>query len=102
MADSIPAALKQADITIWKCATKAAQLQGVKPIIAYWCRSCPPNSLEVMPLLTFLGEYWVVNQILAKQLHHADQEVMGYTLGLMDKLEQVCIPADGYDPGEIH
>jgi len=37
MADNIPTALRQADITIWKCATKAAQLQTVKPIIAYWC-----------------------------------------------------------------
>ncbi|KAM7216570.1 vacuolar protein sorting-associated protein vts1 [Rhypophila decipiens] len=70
MADSIPAALKQADINIWKCATKAAQLQQVKPIIAYWC------------------EYWVVNQILAKSLHNTDQEVLAYTMNLMDKLEQ--------------
>ncbi|KAM7188448.1 vacuolar protein sorting-associated protein vts1 [Naviculisporaceae sp. PSN 640] len=70
MADAIPAALKQADINLWKCATKATQLQTVKPIIAYWC------------------EYWVVNQILAKSLHNSDQEVMTYTLALMDKLEQ--------------
>lgn len=70
MADSLPAALRQADITIWKCATKAAQLQTVKPIIAYWC------------------EYWVVNQILAKQLHTLDEDVLRYTTALMDKLEQ--------------
>ncbi|KAK0656961.1 Vta1 like-domain-containing protein [Cercophora newfieldiana] len=70
MTDSIPAALRQADITIWKCATKAAQLQTVKPIIAYWC------------------EYWVVNQILAKQLHTTDEDVLRYTTTLMDKLEQ--------------
>lgn len=37
MADDIPSALRQADINIYKCATKAAQLQTVKPIIAYWC-----------------------------------------------------------------
>lgn len=60
-----------------------------------------PNSLDVMLLLTFSGEYWVVNQILAKQLHHADQEVMGYTLGLMDKLEQVCIPVGSYDTRKL-
>lgn len=47
MADSIPAALRQADITIWKCATKAAQLQNAKPIIAYWCRS------RHLPLATY-------------------------------------------------
>jgi len=41
MADSIPTALKQADISLWKCATKAAQLQTVKPIVAYWCSFCP-------------------------------------------------------------
>ncbi|GAB1310651.1 Vacuolar protein sorting-associated protein VTA1 [Madurella fahalii] len=70
MADSIPAALRQADVNIWKCATKAAQLQNVKPIMAYWC------------------EYWVVNQILAKQLHTVDEEILAYTTALMDRLEQ--------------
>jgi vacuolar protein sorting-associated protein VTA1 len=40
MADAVPAALRQADVNIWKCATKAAQLQTVKPIMAYWCMSC--------------------------------------------------------------
>ncbi|KAK3335887.1 Vta1 like-domain-containing protein [Cercophora scortea] len=70
MADNIPPSLRQADITIWKCATKAAQLQTVKPIIAYWC------------------EYWVVNQILAKQLHTTGEDVLLYTTSLMDKLEQ--------------
>ncbi|KAK3393313.1 Vta1 like-domain-containing protein [Podospora didyma] len=69
MAD-IPAAIKAADSTIWKCAQKAAQLQSAKPIIAYWC------------------EYWVVNQILAKQLHTVNEEALRYTTGLMDKLEQ--------------
>ncbi|KAK3362419.1 Vta1 like-domain-containing protein [Lasiosphaeria hispida] len=70
MADTIPPALKQADITIWKCATKAAQLQTVKPIVAYWC------------------EYWVVNQILAKELHTRDPDILRFTTNLMDKLEQ--------------
>ncbi|KAK1763121.1 vacuolar protein sorting-associated protein vts1 [Phialemonium atrogriseum] len=70
MADDIPAALRQADVTIFKCAAKAAQLQTVKPIVAYWC------------------EYWVVNQVLAKQLHSTSEEVLTYTMNLMDKLEQ--------------
>lgn len=69
--DAIPAAIKQADINLWKCAAKAVQLQNVKPIIAYWC------------------EYWVVRQILAKQLHLADEETLNYTTTLMDKLEEV-------------
>lgn len=37
MADEVPQALKQADINLYKTATRAAQLQSVKPIIAYWC-----------------------------------------------------------------
>lgn len=41
MADEIPAALRQADITIYKCATKAAQLQTARPIVAYWCLYYP-------------------------------------------------------------
>ncbi|KAB5549567.1 Vta1 like-domain-containing protein [Coniochaeta sp. 2T2.1] len=69
MADEIPAALRQAEPNIYKCATKAVQLQSVKPIVAYWC------------------EYWVVNQILAKQLHTASDEMLNYTTKLMDKLE---------------
>ncbi|KAK4231090.1 vacuolar protein sorting-associated protein vts1 [Podospora fimiseda] len=70
MADSIPAALKQADVNLWKCAQKAAQLRGVKPIVAYWC------------------EYWVANQILARGLHLADDELMRYTASLMDRMEE--------------
>jgi len=34
------------------------------------------------------GEYWIVNQILSKGLHNADQECLVYTTTLMDKLEQ--------------
>lgn len=44
MADSIPAALRQADVNIWKCATKAVQLRTVKPIMAYWCMPRPRAS----------------------------------------------------------
>ncbi|KAJ4405173.1 hypothetical protein N0V85_004736 [Neurospora sp. IMI 360204] len=72
MADNItiPAALKAADINLWKCATKALQLQSVKPEIAYWCN------------------YWVVNQILNRGLHKENDEMMTYTMDLMGKLEQ--------------
>jgi len=34
----------------------------------------------------------VVNQILAKQLHTAGDEMLAYTTKLMDKLEAVCWP----------
>lgn len=50
MADEVPLALKQADINLYKTATRAAQLQNVKPIIAYWCRfssqSCTDKALQ--------------------------------------------------------
>lgn len=39
MADEIPQGLKQADINLYKTATRAAQLATVKPIVAYWCMS---------------------------------------------------------------
>lgn len=74
MADQVPQALKQADIILYKTATRAAQLQSVKPIVAYWC------------------EYWVVNQILAKNLHSTDGDILNYTTMLMDRLEQVRMP----------
>lgn len=38
---------------------------------------------------THVGEYWVVNQILAKGLHNVDDESLSYTTNLMDRLEQV-------------
>lgn len=40
-------------------------------------------------MLTVQGEYWVVNQILAKQLHNTDSNILDYTMKLMDKLEEV-------------
>lgn len=70
MALDPPPALKQADLNLYKCATRCNQLRAHKPIVAYWC------------------DYWVVNQILAQGLHTADSEIMTYTMALMDKLEQ--------------
>lgn len=77
MADQVPQTLKQADIILFKTATRAAQLQSVKPIVAYWC------------------EYWVVNQILARNLHNTDGDILNYTTTLMDRLEQVRIDGLG-------
>lgn len=37
------------------------------------------------------GEYWAVNQILAKELHNTDEGILSYTTALIDKLEQVRI-----------
>ncbi|KAI3394014.1 hypothetical protein diail_3332 [Diaporthe ilicicola] len=70
MADEIPQGLKHADINLYKTATRAAQLSNVKPIIAYWC------------------EYWIVNQILARNLHSTDADTLNYTTNLMDRLEK--------------
>jgi len=51
-----------------------------------------PPLATAMSMLTLPGEYWVVNQILAKQLHNTDADVLRYTTNLMDKLEQVQRP----------
>lgn len=69
MAANIPAKLKTADIS--RFALRASQLEKVKPVMAYWC------------------EYFIVQQILTKSLHNADQECKEYTSNLMDKLEQI-------------
>jgi Vta1 like len=42
-------------------------------------------------LTTGSGHYWIVNQILSKNLHTTDEESLAYTTELMDKLEQVAI-----------
>jgi vacuolar protein sorting-associated protein VTA1 len=84
MAASIPPSLKAADIT--RFAQRAAQLETAKPVIAYYCIS---SVLFCRSLGDVLGKYQVVNQILAKGLHNADQESIAYTTRLMDDLEQV-------------
>ena len=68
MAAAIPPALKAADIA--RFAQRAGQVEKAKPVVAYWCN------------------YWIVEQILNKQLHKADADCMSYTMTLMDKLEQ--------------
>ena len=68
MAAVIPPALKAADIA--RFAQRAGQVEKAKPVVAYWCN------------------YWIVEQILTKQLHKADADCMSYTMTLMDKLEQ--------------
>ncbi|KAE8351855.1 Vta1 like-domain-containing protein [Aspergillus coremiiformis] len=68
MASNIPAALKSADIG--RFAVRAAQLERVKPVVAYWCN------------------FWIVNQIIEKGLHTSDDEVKLYTTELVDKLEK--------------
>ena len=40
------------------------------------------------------GEYWAVNQILAKQLHTTDEGILNYTTNLVDKMERVRMPWD--------
>ena len=41
-------------------------------------------------LKSLLGNYWIVNQILSKNLHNSNDECMTYTVHIMDKLEKVC------------
>lgn len=49
MADEIPQALKQADINLYKTATRATQLSTVKPIVAYWCMHSSLRSFAGAP-----------------------------------------------------
>ncbi|EFX03746.1 duf605 domain containing protein [Grosmannia clavigera kw1407] len=76
MADEPPAVLRQADPNIYKTATRAAQLQSVKPIVSYWC------------------DYWVLKQILAKGLHNSSPDILEYSSHLMDKMEQASLGED--------
>ncbi|RHZ66364.1 uncharacterized protein CDV56_108742 [Aspergillus thermomutatus] len=60
--------LKSADIG--RFAARAAQIERVKPVVAYWCN------------------YWIANQIIERGLHRSDHEVELYAMDLMEKLEQ--------------
>ncbi|KAI0474135.1 Vta1 like-domain-containing protein [Xylariaceae sp. FL0804] len=77
MAAQIPAKLRQAGIAPFM--TRAAQLANAEPVMAYWC------------------QYWIVNQILAKQLHNGDDECLQFTTMLMDRLEQTKSEQAGND-----
>ncbi|KAJ5207396.1 Protein of unknown function DUF605 [Penicillium cf. griseofulvum] len=68
MASNIPAGLRSADIG--RFATRAAQIEKAKPVIAYWCN------------------FHIVNQIIERDLHNTDDEIKLYTTDLVDKLEQ--------------
>ncbi|KAM3420353.1 hypothetical protein BST61_g3634 [Cercospora zeina] len=69
MAAALPAKLKAAAPDVGRFATRAAQLEKFRPIVAYWC------------------EYYILQAILNRQLHNTDEECTTYALGLMDKLE---------------
>ncbi|KAL8741141.1 MAG: hypothetical protein Q9190_006224 [Brigantiaea leucoxantha] len=71
MGSKIPDILKSQDIS--RFAQRAAQVEKAKPVIAYWCN------------------YWIVNQLISKGLHIADDECTLYTTKLMDKLEKTKI-----------
>ncbi|CAD0106593.1 unnamed protein product [Aureobasidium uvarum] len=77
MAASLPAKLKIKEITPF--AVRASQLEKHKPIVSYWCN------------------YYIIEQILSKGLHSADDECMQYTTTLMDKLEQTKTDQAGND-----
>ena len=61
--------MKAADIS--RFAHRAGQLQTQKPVVAYYCY------------------YWIIDQILAKQLQKTDSACLTYTNELMDRLESV-------------
>ncbi|KAK0259979.1 hypothetical protein B0A54_09464 [Friedmanniomyces endolithicus] len=67
MAVDLPAKLKTAGIQPF--ANRATQLEKYRPIVWYWC------------------EYYILQQILSKQLHLGDDEVQNYAVRLMDTLE---------------
>ncbi|PPJ61021.1 hypothetical protein CBER1_02021 [Cercospora berteroae] len=69
MAAALPPKLKAAAPDVGRFATRAAQLEKFRPIVAYWC------------------EYYILQAILSRQLHTTDEECTTYALGLMDKLE---------------
>ncbi|CAL5872900.1 uncharacterized protein PFLUO_LOCUS7169 [Penicillium psychrofluorescens] len=71
MASNIPAVLKSADIG--RFALRAAQIEPVKPVVAYWCN------------------FYIVNQIIERGLHNSDDEVKLYTTDLVEKLEKFKI-----------
>ncbi|KAG8527094.1 uncharacterized protein KY384_008523 [Bacidia gigantensis] len=71
MSATIPSALKAADVA--RFAHRAGQLERARPAVAYWCN------------------YWIVEQIISKGLHKADEDSTGYTMSLVDKLEQTKI-----------
>ena len=87
MAANVPAGLKAADIS--RFAMRAAQVETVKPVIAYWCKLYRSSGLARPDQV--IGNYWIVNQILSKNQYTADTESKRYATTLMDKLEQVYL-----------
>ncbi|KAK0730925.1 Vta1 like-domain-containing protein [Lasiosphaeris hirsuta] len=57
-------------------------------VLVYEVTLCPISQPPRVVTLLSPGEYWVVNQILAKELHTRDQDILRFTTNLMDKLEQ--------------
>ncbi|KAF2858717.1 DUF605-domain-containing protein [Piedraia hortae CBS 480.64] len=67
MPPTLPAKAKRADLL--RFALRAAELQRHRPYVSYWL------------------EYFILQRILALQLHLGDDECQSYALQLMDKLE---------------
>lgn len=69
MATQLPAKLKSSDLGRFHL--RAAQLGTARPVVAYWC------------------EYWILNQIISRNLQTQDSETYQYTTELMNKLEEI-------------
>lgn len=68
MAAQIPASLKTADIA--RFFSRASQLESTQPVISYWCH------------------YWIVQQIISRNLQNADEQALIFTTSTVDKLEK--------------
>ena len=68
MASNVPASLRAADIS--RFAHRAAQLETVDPVIAYYCK------------------YQVIQTILGRGLHTSSDEATTYTTHMVEQLEQ--------------
>ncbi|KAJ5337382.1 uncharacterized protein N7506_005404 [Penicillium brevicompactum] len=68
MASTIPERLRSADIG--RFPISAAQIEKVKPVVAYWCN------------------FHIVNHIIKWGLHNSKDRIKIYTTNLVDKLEQ--------------
>lgn len=86
MAAPLPAKLKSAGIQPF--ATRAAQLEKYRPIVSYWVMRLTAHTIQ--PYCRANGrqcEYYILQQILARDLHTTDSECQTYAIHLMDKLE---------------
>ncbi|KAK3309828.1 Vta1 like-domain-containing protein [Chaetomium strumarium] len=82
MADPVPAALRQADVNIWKCATRAGEFQRGAQVA-----SAKPEQRNLRRIMAYWCHYWAVQQILARNLQSTDDDIRRYTESVVKVLE---------------